>query len=131
VELDAPNFRSRTVAAYNAGPALHKEHLASGRELPTETRAYAAVLAPIIAGEQQPVHAMTANELIAAFSAIGPSAESPLYAMQTESSPSEAQLSSGLNPICVLTDSAAANLMASALQSGGLFVCQCDRNSQP
>lgn len=35
------------LAAYNAGPARYEQHLA-GRPLPAETRAYLAVLAPIV-----------------------------------------------------------------------------------
>ena len=34
------------LAAYNAGPARYEDHLATGRPLPAETRAYVAVLAP-------------------------------------------------------------------------------------
>ncbi|KAA3513728.1 transglycosylase SLT domain-containing protein [Agrobacterium vitis] len=44
--------RYRTVpamlAAYNAGPALYDEYLATGRSLPAETRAYVALLAPAL-----------------------------------------------------------------------------------
>ncbi len=36
------------LAAYNAGPARYDDHLATGRALPSETRAYLAQLAPII-----------------------------------------------------------------------------------
>ncbi|MEL6800517.1 MAG: lytic transglycosylase domain-containing protein [Pseudomonadota bacterium] len=39
------------LAAYNAGPGRYAEHLATGRPLPRETRAYVATLAPIISGE--------------------------------------------------------------------------------
>jgi len=38
------------LAAYNAGPARYAEHLATGRPLPRETRAYLATLAPMIGG---------------------------------------------------------------------------------
>lgn len=38
------------LAAYNAGPGRYEEHRATGRPLPAETRAYVAVLAPIIGG---------------------------------------------------------------------------------
>lgn len=38
------------LAAYNAGPARYAEHLATGRPLPRETRAYIATLAPLIGG---------------------------------------------------------------------------------
>ena len=40
----APGF----LAAYNAGPARYAEHLEKGRQLPRETRAYVAILAPMI-----------------------------------------------------------------------------------
>ncbi len=36
------------LAAYNAGPARYDRHLATGRELPAETREYVAKLAPMI-----------------------------------------------------------------------------------
>ena len=40
----APGF----LAAYNAGPGRYERHLATGRLLPDETRAYVASLAPMI-----------------------------------------------------------------------------------
>ncbi|MGV2164939.1 lytic transglycosylase domain-containing protein [Agrobacterium sp. 16-172Ci] len=43
----APGF----LAAYNAGPGRYDEHLANGRPLPAETRAYVAQLAPLVGGE--------------------------------------------------------------------------------
>lgn len=36
------------LAAYNAGPARYDDHLATGRPLPAETRAYLASLAPVL-----------------------------------------------------------------------------------
>jgi len=38
------------LAAYNAGPGRYDEHLATGRALPPETRAYVAALAPVLGG---------------------------------------------------------------------------------
>lgn len=38
------------LAAYNAGPARWEDHLATGRPLPMETRAYLARLAPVVSG---------------------------------------------------------------------------------
>jgi hypothetical protein len=38
------------LAAYNAGPARWEDHLATGRPLPSETRAYLVRLAPIVGG---------------------------------------------------------------------------------
>lgn len=45
---DAPGF----LAAYNAGPGRYDDHLATGRTLPPETRAFAAALAPFVTGDQ-------------------------------------------------------------------------------
>lgn len=39
------------LAAYNAGPGRYENHLATGRPLPAETRAYLALLAPRLGGE--------------------------------------------------------------------------------
>jgi len=38
------------LAAYNAGPGRWEDHLATGRPLPAETRAYLTRLAPIVGG---------------------------------------------------------------------------------
>jgi hypothetical protein len=40
------------LAAYNAGPKRYEDYLATGRELPSETQLYVAILAPMI-GETQ------------------------------------------------------------------------------
>ncbi len=42
------------LAAYNAGPGRYDEYLATGRALPSETRAYVAALAPILGGGVSP-----------------------------------------------------------------------------
>src|SRR5216684_4394769 len=39
------------LAAYNAGPGLYAEYLATGRPLPAETLAYVASLAPLMGGD--------------------------------------------------------------------------------
>jgi len=39
------------LAAYNAGPARYTDHLTTGRPLPAETRAYVALLEPMLGGE--------------------------------------------------------------------------------
>jgi hypothetical protein len=44
----APGF----LAAYNAGPGRYDDHLATGRALPSETRAFVAALAPFVTGDQ-------------------------------------------------------------------------------
>lgn len=42
------------LAAYNAGPGRYDERLATGRVLPSETRAYVAMLAPLLGGATAP-----------------------------------------------------------------------------
>ncbi len=42
------------LAAYNAGPARYDEYRLADRQLPAETRAYVAALAPILLGERPP-----------------------------------------------------------------------------
>ena len=42
------------LAAYNAGPGRYDEHLATGRVLPAETRAYVATLAPVLGSATAP-----------------------------------------------------------------------------
>lgn len=42
------------LAAYNAGPGRYDEHLATGRILPAETRAYVATLAPVLGSATVP-----------------------------------------------------------------------------
>ena len=50
------------LAAYNAGPARWEDHLATGRPLPAETRAYLARLMPLIAGGTT-VHASSSTSI--------------------------------------------------------------------
>jgi hypothetical protein len=53
----APGF----LAAYNAGPARYEDHLATGRPLPAETRAYVAALAPLLSGGAPSVSTVVAT----------------------------------------------------------------------
>lgn len=48
----APGF----LAAYNTGPRRYAQHLETGRPLPRETRAYVAMLAPMIGSEPLPTN---------------------------------------------------------------------------
>ncbi|PTQ74654.1 lytic transglycosylase domain-containing protein [Paracoccus pantotrophus] len=43
------------LAAYNGGPGRYEEYLSDGRNLPAETRAYVATLAPILGADALPV----------------------------------------------------------------------------
>jgi soluble lytic murein transglycosylase-like protein len=104
----APGF----LAAYNAGPARYEDHLATGRPLPAETRAYVAALAPLIDGE--------AVDRVMVVSAAAPSwADAPLFAVQVESStPKSPAASTGQPP----SDKPATDRTVLAPQTGGLFV---------
>jgi membrane-bound lytic murein transglycosylase B len=53
------------LAAYNAGPQRYEEYLAGVRALPAETRAYVAVLAPLIGGKPLANAATTAPDPLA------------------------------------------------------------------
>ena len=116
----APGF----LAAYNAGPARYEDHLASGRSLPAETRAYVAALAPMIAGEQ------VDDAMIVAVTTRSWT-EAPLFVARAENSPADSRPTSGLHPSRPLSDGAVEDLTALAPQSGGLFVRTSHRNSQP
>jgi hypothetical protein len=104
----APGF----LAAYNAGPARYEDHLATGRPLPAETRAYVAALAPLIDGE--------AVDGVMVVSAAVPSwADAPLFAVQAESStPKSPAASTGQ----AAGDKPATDRTVLAPQTGGLFV---------
>jgi soluble lytic murein transglycosylase-like protein len=116
----APGF----LAAYNTGPARYEDHLASGRSLPAETRAYVAALAPMIAGE--PV----GDAMIVAVTTRSWT-EAPLFVPRAENSPADSRPTSSLHSSRPLSDGAVEDLTALAPQSGGLFVRASHRNSKP
>jgi soluble lytic murein transglycosylase-like protein len=116
----APGF----LAAYDAGPVRYEEHLASGRPLPAETRAYVAALAPMIAGERvdgAPIVAVTDRSWTKA----------PLFAARAENRPAVSQPASGPHVGGPSTDGAVKDLTALAPHSDGLFVRPSCWNSKP
>jgi hypothetical protein len=103
------------LAAYNAGPGRYEHHLATGRPLPDETQAYVAMLEPMI--DRKP----TSGKMTVAaksFTRVG----SPLFVMQTASSPTVGRLASGVRADGPLSIRAAADLSALVPQSRRLFV---------
>lgn len=76
----APGF----LAAYNAGPGRYERHLASGRALPDETRAYVVRLAPVIGNARTNARVDTART---SFSW----ANSPLFATRSASAAASAR----------------------------------------
>lgn len=103
------------LAAYNAGPQRYEEYLAGVRALPAETRAYVAVLAPLIGGE--PFESVTA---------IAPDplawTRSPLFVVHANdganAGPSQDQRVSGNNATASRTHDA----ISLSPRSSGLFV---------
>jgi len=116
----APGF----LAAYNAGPARYEDHLATGRPLPAETRAYVAVLAPLIGGGSID-DAMVVAVLARSWT------QAPLFAAHGESSPAQFQPPSDPQAGRSSIDRTAEDWTALVPQSGGLFVRTSRRNPQP
>ena len=79
------------LAAYNAGPGRYEDHLATGRPLPDETRAYVAAIAPLI-GEGRIENAM-------AIASVGRSwTEGPIFVGQAEGTPGIDEVSASVRP---------------------------------
>ena len=116
----APGF----LAAYNAGPARYEDHLATGRPLPAETRAYVAVLAPLIGSgsvDDASVVAVVARSWT----------EAPLFASHTVNSPARAQTSPAQQSEQSSISGTAEDWTALTPQSDGLFVRTSARNPRP
>jgi hypothetical protein len=102
------------LAAYNAGPARYDEYLVTGRELPTETQLYVAMLAPLI-GEGQDNGKVTVSRRVMSWQ------ESPLFAARDQDSPAAVPSSSGMSIGRTSDGRSVAGTSALAPQSGGLF----------
>lgn len=109
----APGF----LAAYNAGPGRYEEHLATGRPLPAETRAYVAALAPFSGGGDTGQTLVTAAELL-------PWTRAPLFV----ASPDRAAATDSTSPERGATETpttpAVRNVSAIVPQSGALFIAR-------
>ncbi len=103
------------LAAYNAGPARYDEHLVTGRELPTETQLYVAMLAPLI-GEGQANAMVTANRRVMSWQ------ESPLFAARDQDSRAAIPSPSGASADRTSDSRSVAGASALVPQTGGLFV---------
>ena len=112
------------LAAYNAGPALWENHLATGRPLPDETRAYLARLAPI-------VDASGADNAAALASVIRSWTDAPLFPVQSVHPPSDRQLASAVASDRSSNGGAATDWTGLAPQSEGLFVARSKPASRP
>jgi hypothetical protein len=100
------------LAAYNAGPARYEDHLATGRPLPAETRAYVAAVAPLIDSE-----AIDGAMVVSAAAPFW--ADAPLFAMRAGGNATKSEAASTGQPA---TDNAATDRTVLAPQASGLFV---------
>jgi len=112
------------LAAYNAGPARYEDHLATGQPLPAETRAYVALLAPLIGTGAIDETAMVA---IAARSWT----EAPLFTVRADNHTAADQRATEQHADHHASGAGAQDLTALAPQSDGLFVQTSRRNPPP
>jgi hypothetical protein len=103
------------LAAYNAGPARFDEYLATGRELPTETQLYVAMLAPLI-GEGQAKGMVTVSPRAISWQ------DSLLFVAHDQSSPASMPSTFRMPSDRTLDSGPVAGVSALVPQVGGLFV---------
>ncbi|OJU36459.1 MAG: hypothetical protein BGN99_17605 [Alphaproteobacteria bacterium 65-37] len=103
------------LAAYNAGPARYDEYLATGRELPSETQLYVAMLAPLI-GDGQVDGMVTVNHRVMSWQ------DSPLFVARDQDRPEGTPPSVRMSTDRTSNGGSAAGVSALAAQSDGLFV---------
>lgn len=103
------------LAAYNAGPAHYDEYLATGRELPTETQLYVAMLAPLIE-EGQAAGPVTVSRRVMSWK------DSPLFAARDQGSPAVMSLSPRMPSTRSSASGPVAGGHALVPQADGLFV---------
>jgi hypothetical protein len=112
------------LAAYNAGPARYEDHLATDQSLPAETRAYVALLAPLIGNgaiDETPMVAIAARSWT----------EAPLFTVRVDDHTAADQRATEQHADHGATETGAQDLTALAPQSEGLFVRTSRRNPRP
>ncbi|MEQ1888554.1 MAG: lytic transglycosylase domain-containing protein [Alphaproteobacteria bacterium] len=107
------------LAAYNAGPGRYEEHLATGWELPAETQAFVAILAPLVGSEHADGAVVPVTDPQAWTLA-------PIFIARAESIPSDDRLSSNAQPERNSTRRSIVDILAITPQSGSLFVQRAD-----
>lgn len=111
------------LAAYQAGPARYEDHLATGRPLPSETRAYVAAVAPTLDGAPDAGQQM--------FIAAHDWTTAPLFAVQRATSPTTVAQSAAVPPDGASPHPTTVALPALAPQSDGLFVAVTPPGNTP
>ena len=108
------------LAAYNAGPGRYEEYRTTGRQLPAETRAYVAALAPIIGGSDlaAPVTVATADPLAWT--------RAPLFIVQVDGSAGAVERQRDGGPAAPSAQEAAHDPVLPAPRLEGLFVARTD-----
>lgn len=103
------------LAAYNAGPGRYEEHLATGWELPAETQAFVATLAPLVGGER-------ADGAIVAAADPQSWTRAPIFIARADSTHGDQQSSLSVQTGRRPTSRSIAGLSAITPQSDGLFM---------
>lgn len=103
------------LAAYNAGPARWEDHVATGRPLPAETRAYLARLAPIVGGG-------AADDTVLLAAVVRSWTEASLFPARTANQLSVGQPAPNTSPPAPSASRPAQDWTGLAPQSDGLFV---------
>lgn len=112
------------LAAYNAGPTRYEEHLATGRPLPAETRAFVADLAPLIGG-----HPSDGPKVVA--STARSWTRAPLFAVHDEPRARRSQTSSDRNAAPQSPEPTAMNWTGLTPRSDGLFIKTAKQSPPP
>ena len=108
------------LAAYNAGPARWEDHLATGRPLPAETRAYLNRLAPIVGGS-------SADDTVILAAVVKSWTEASLFPARSASPPSDTTSASPPQSSRPSANRPVQDWTGLAPQSNGLFVALSKR----
>jgi soluble lytic murein transglycosylase-like protein len=108
------------LAAYNAGPRRWEDHLATGRPLPAETRAYLTRLAPIIGGR-------SSDDSLILAAVVKSWTEASLFPARPTSQPNDTPPASPPQLSRPSTSRPAQDWTGLAPQSDGLFIALSNR----